>query len=95
MSWNKVGRPNSRHTVAAWEKSHHGDLPDMSREARIELAWDNFLRSERTLIAYVCSRENDPVRHKQLTEAVKTAMDEVLDQISLLCVEPGPAVDRA
>lgn len=51
----------------------------MSREAMVELAWANFIESEKNFNAYLFSTGCDLARQKELTEAVKEAMDEVLD----------------
>jgi hypothetical protein len=56
----------------------------MLREEKLDLAWENFRRCEQELNSYLASTEYDLERQKQLTEAVKSAMDKVLDEMSLL-----------
>ena len=54
----------------------------MSREDQIDQAWAKFQGIEKSLTEYLVSPEFHPVRHQELSEAAKAALDEVLNQIS-------------
>jgi hypothetical protein len=52
----------------------------MSQDAKIELAWANFLQSNNALNQYLVNQRFQPEKHEHLIEEMNAAMNELLSQ---------------
>jgi Fe-S cluster assembly iron-binding protein IscA len=57
----------------------------MTHEAKIELAWANLRQAEQNLNVCIKKSGCDRAQFKEMTDSVKEAVDEVLDQVSRFC----------